>query len=302
MMMNDGCSSKCEACTINCNFKKRTEEVASMVLPESSFSYMDIESFKASDEVLIIGKKCFAKSTIRHVFFNKILIIMENAFEACDGLTDLNMAEVQVIKRGAFKDCRNLKSVGLYSSKLVEISPYAFENCEALTDIWFEGNQQDWCNATNKQGLLWGCKASLQIHCSDGIILNSITLKVNDDDYLEQVNITLEELHLEYEYDQIKGVGPGVCTNMKDLKQFAAEEGFEGLARYAFCNCFNLEKVILPASLSCMEEGVFAGCEKLRTIVFKGKMEKFKRIIEGLEWVDHGVEIICSDGNISYGK
>lgn len=300
--MNDGCSSKCEACTINCNFKKRTEEVASMILPESSFSYMDIKSFKASDEVLIVGKNCFAKSTIKQMVFNKILIIMENAFKACEGLEDLNMPEVQVIKRGAFKDCRNLKSVGLFSSKLIEVSPWAFENCQALTDIWFEGTQEAWCNATNKQGILWGCKTSLQIHCSNGIILNSITLKANDDDYLEQVNITLEELHLEYEYDQIKGIGPGVCANMQFLKEFKAEEGFEGLSKKAFCNCCSLEKAVLPASLISLEEGVFSGCDKLSTIIFKGNMEKFQKLIEGKSWIDHNVEVFCDDGIFSYER
>ena len=301
-MMKDDCDSRCEACKVECNFKKRKEEISSMILPESSFSYMDIKSFKASDEVLIVGKNCFAKSTIKHVFFNKILIIMENAFESCEGLEDLNMPEVQVIKRGAFKDCRNLKSVGLFSSKLIEVSPWAFENCQALTDIWFEGTDEAWCKATNKQGILWGCKTSLQIHCSNGIIVNSITLKANDDDYLEQVNTTLEELHLEYEYDQIKGVGPGVCANMKFLKEFKAGEGFECLGKNSFCHCINLEKAILPASLISLEEGVFSGCDKLSTIIFKGNMEKFQKLIEGKDWIDHNVEVFCDDGIFSYER
>ena len=301
-MMKNDCDSRCEACKVECNFKNRKEEISSMILPESSFSYMDIKSFKASDEVLIVGKNCFAKSTIKHVFFNKILIIMENAFESCEGLEDINMPEVQVIKKEAFLDCRNLKSVGLFSSKLIEVSPWAFENCQALTDIWFEGTDEAWCKATNKQGILWGCKTSLQIHCSNGIIVNSITLKANDDDYLEQVNTTLEELHLEYEYDQIKGVGSGVCANMKFLKEFKAGEGFECLGKNSFCHCINLEKAILPASLISLEEGVFSGCDKLSTIIFKGNMEKFQKLIEGKDWIDHNVEVFCDDGIFSYER
>lgn len=301
-MMKDVCGSRCEVCQVECNYKKRNEETISMILSESLFSNMNIESFKVPGEVLIIGKRCFAKSKLKKVFFNNTLIIMENAFEACDGLIEIHLPQVEVIKKGAFKDCKNLTSVEINSSKLIEVSPYAFENCESLTDIWFAGKSDAWCEATNLQGILWGCKASLKIHCKDGTILNSTTVKVNEDDYLEQVNITLEELHLENEYDQVKGIGPGVCANMKFLKEFAAEEGFETLSRNALCNCFNLEKVTLPESLTCLEEGVFAGCDKLSTILFKGSMEKFKRLIEGKEWIDHNVEIFCSDGKISYER
>ncbi len=302
-MMNDVlCGSNCEVCEVECNYKKRHEKTISMILPKSSFLNMNIESFKVPDGVFIIGERCFAESKLKKVFFNNTLIIMENAFEACDGLTDVNLSEVKVIKKGSFKSCKNLQSVEISSLKPIEISPYAFENCESLTDIWFGGTSDAWCDATNGQGVLWGCKTSVKIHCKDGTIENSITVKVNEDDYLEQVNITLEELHLEFEFDQVKGIGPGVCANMKFLKEFAAEEGFTGLDKKAFCNCCNLEKVTLPGSLECVKEGVFAGCDKLVAIFYKGCMEKFRTLIDGKEWIDHDVEIFCNDGKISYER
>ena len=74
------------------------------------------------------------------------------------------------------------------------------------------------------------------------------------------------------------------------------------MTQKAFCNCYNLEKAVLPASLNSLEEGVFSGCDKLSTMIFKENMENFQKLIEGKDWIDHNVEVFCDDGIFSYER
>ena len=53
-------------------------------------------------------------------------------------------------------------------------------------------------------------------------------------------------------------------------------------------NCFRnsgLEKVVLPASIKCVESGAFCGCEQLKSVQLNEGLEKLgeKEVINGKE-------------------
>ena len=71
------------------------------------------------------------------------------------------------------------------------------------------------------------------------------------------------------EYDGItytvKGVGNRAFEGCDDLRKVTISEGIYKIGAYAFCNCGNLERVILPSTLENIDGSnpVFEGCSKL---------------------------------------
>ena len=74
------------------------------------------------------------------------------------------------------------------------------------------------------------------------------------------------------EYDGItytvKGVGNRAFEGCDDLRKVTISEGIYKIGAYAFCNCGNLERVILPSTLVYIDDSnpVFTGCSKLEII------------------------------------
>ena len=106
---------------------------------------------------------------------NLSLINME-VFADCPYLgTILIPASVKRIGMDAFKNCTGLTEVIIKCSeppKLTQINTHAFQNCEKLASIIWEGTKETWNAITLEKSSEneWnsGCPSSLKIKCSDG--------------------------------------------------------------------------------------------------------------------------------------
>ena len=81
-----------------------------------------------------------------------VTYIMEYAFAGCSDVTEVQLPENLIsIEEGTFKNCTGLTSVTLPGRQLGFIGSWAFEGCENLTDIYYEGSQEQWQVITTRQ-------------------------------------------------------------------------------------------------------------------------------------------------------
>ena len=71
----------------------------------------------------------------------KILLGIKNN----DRLTNIKLKGITQLSRYAFSNCTNLKTV-TFSKDIKSIDESAFYNCSKLTDIYYEGSEEDWNN------------------------------------------------------------------------------------------------------------------------------------------------------------
>ena len=69
----------------------------------------------------------------------------------------------------------------------------------------------------------------------------------------------------------------------------------------AYADFVNLQKVTIPASVTCIEGDAFNGCNQLTEIHFQGTMNQWNSISKGAHWdaFTPSYTVICSDGSLS---
>ncbi len=134
------------------------------------FSCSGLENVVFNDGLLTIGEKAFIScSALDNVVIpSSVTTLMEYAFESCSSLKNLTFAEgfsakigagafqlcealetlvipegVKVIEMNAFARCRGLTSVTLPTT-LTTINKGAFDDCQAIKDIYYNGNADQW--------------------------------------------------------------------------------------------------------------------------------------------------------------
>ena len=83
------------------------------------------------------------------------------------------------------------------------------------------------------------------------------------------------------------------------LSEYTVDSGKHYIERFAFCQCSNLKKLVLPADISSIKDYAFAFCTKLNNIVFLGTVEQWKQITFGnCCWTNVPCSnVVCSDGS-----
>ena len=101
--------------------------------------YINFEPLKHFDS---IDEGAFAFSGIKEINVN-VPVIFFGAFSRCKKLEIVTLPTIRTIDMEAFYMCENLTQLWVGKS-LVEITKDAFEGCNSLTDIFYEGTQEDW--------------------------------------------------------------------------------------------------------------------------------------------------------------
>jgi hypothetical protein len=96
--------------------------------------------------VITVGTEAFAYTAIERFVIPDSVIHL--GFGACRGCTHLERAEVygsHAVSSLLFADCTNLKEV-VISANVTAVYQGAFQNCTALTDVYYMGTQEQWQN------------------------------------------------------------------------------------------------------------------------------------------------------------
>ena len=167
------------------------------------------------------------------------------AFKGYVNLTSISIPNsVTYIGCEAFKDCAGLSSIEIPNS-VTTIDSNAFQNCTGLTSVTIPSSVTSlgtWA--------FGGCGnlASASVPSSISYMGNSVFAKTawynNQPDGMIYINDFL------YAY---KGTMP---ANTK----ITIKEGTKGICGFAFYGCGNLKSVVIPNSVTYIEDYAFSGC------------------------------------------
>ena len=257
--------------------------------------------------------------------------IGEYSFRNCTNLASVTIGDnVTSIEKYTFSGCSSLTSVTLINGE-AEISDSAFYKCEAI-----KYNEDDY-------GYYLGCDASPYLvfmkqkgsSCiiNDGCVnilgsfntsINTLKIpssvkRINEDAFYYTTVITSAEIPafaIKY-LKKVKNVDDIIVTSgdignyafsdMK-LKSVTIASNATYIGMYAFQNCFYLDTVYIPNSVTEIGKNIFytSGWSVDPTIIYNGTMEQWKNIVKDKQWkgtngiygTSVSITIKCVDGTL----
>jgi len=197
-------------------------------------------------------------------------IIRDYAFAGDKALTTINLEQVEIVGKCAFKDCDGL--VDIDTSNIYAMGEQAFADCDNLKFVDISGLR----NAAKE--VFINCKSLASIESdvftnfSEGMFKNSGLTNVDFkadripnrcfENCKDLVNVMIEKTLVyvgEYAFDN--------CSSLEKV-QFSDESSCEFIYKYAFNDCSNLKTIYLPNSETIYEEYIFNNCVELEEVVF----------------------------------
>ncbi|MBQ7596819.1 MAG: leucine-rich repeat protein [Clostridia bacterium] len=188
-------------------------------------------------------------SEIKRLIVNDgITAIGIGAFFKCTGLTEVSLPDTLTsIEGSAFESCTGLIEISIPDS-VKTISSFAFENCTALTGVHISDSAEfigtrafkDCCNLNEiiipdsvtdiGEWAFYGCTGLVNVTVGCGIV----------------------------------SYGTAVFKNCSSLEQASFADGSTVL--FGFMDCINLSRVIVPESITTIDNVAFSGCTSLTGI------------------------------------
>ena len=249
-----------------------------------------------------------------------VRIIGNNAFEFCDGLTEIRFPDgLTRLGAGAFCACSGLTRLDLPET-LTEIDSFAFSNCTGLTEVRFPAGL-----TCIKNGAFSGC------HSLTSLDLPETLSEIEDYAFSDCSGLTelklptalratgesafsgcdgLKELFFPATLTSIETSGLSECGN---LEAFHVAEGNPSYSSDAEGVLFNADKTKLlcyprakegayeiPASVREIEASAFLRCNGLREISLPASLTSVE--VSGLGDCDHLEAFHVAEGNPNYSS
>jgi len=140
------------------------------------------------------------------------------------------------------------------------IQYYAFYNCTSLTNIYYNGTVEDWCNVSVWGDTSFGCVQNFYVLDDNG------SVKANERKYSLLTNLVIPS--------SVKTVKEYQFYSFTCITSVKMEEGVQEVMDYAFFACTNLQTVTLAKSTQSIGINAFAYCSNLSTIYIFGNLTK----------------------------
>ena len=221
-----------------------------------------LKSIRIPDTVTTIPEGAFAgcKSLRSIEIPSSVTTIGIEAFDGCEGLKSIELPDaVTEIADGLFKGCWRLRKVR-FGPNVTTIGEHAFEGCEFLQHLPLP-------DSVRRIGMsaFGGCKNLVDLGQPSS--LEYIGLYVLDHTALERMS------------DGPIYVGNALCGYSGYMPEHACLEVRDGttiIAEAALREHGNLESVIFPESLKCIQYEAFNDCKRLKYIHFPKSLESIE--------------------------
>lgn len=175
---------------------------------------------------------------------NNLIVISKGAFSECHSLKNVNfIGEVKEIGEQAFYECSSIQKIVLPNNQ-VTLGNYCFYRCESLTEVEFQSNTEIVENLgsvfqnTNLTTFIVSPK-NTKYTTVDGLLLDKLgTTIVFAATAKAYGDLVLDEKYVAIADSAFCGANITTLTVLNSKLR---------IGNYAFVNCENLEKVILPA-------------------------------------------------------
>ena len=204
---------------------------------------------------------------------DSVTSIGNQAFCVCTGLTEITIPDsVTSIGQYAFCGCTSLTEVTIPDS-VTSIGEEAFEGCTSLTEITIPDSV-----TSIESGTFSGCTSlksvtflSSKTGIEEGAFRNcDADMKFITEDtcgYVVSVVENVTQLTVKPKEGKIPA---GAYKGSKRLKEVTLEEGITLIEDDAFANCDNLEKIVIPKSVTGIRYTAFTYDTKLTMYGYKG--------------------------------
>ena len=270
----------------------------------SAFEWcVSLSSVTIPDSVTTIGDYAFTscQNLICVVIGDGVTTIGECAFLLCEMLSDITIGNsVTTIGGSAFDSCSMTKITIPVS--VTTIDEYVFYDCPKLTDVYYEGTQEQWNQMTIASSNASLLNATIHFAEEDVDITDFLKYKIVDN----EVTIT--------------GYKEGIPA---ELNIPATIDGYPvtTIGDFAFVSCDSLTSVTIPDSVNSIEEnafiytgltsvnigngvnyigeGAFGGCSKLTTILVGEGNQNFCTDSHGVLFNKGKTVLLCAPVGVS---
>lgn len=223
--------------------------------------------------------------------------IGNNAFRACHHLELLAIPSQCDFGTGIIDDCWSLRSITL-PSNLPYVDAYLFSECSALESINIEATDDS--QYVSENGVLYTADRQCLVRMPSGLAHGDVVIQEGVTYIGDGAFAGCDELVSLHLPSSIEEIGQDAFKDCSSLAKFDVDGGFlttingmllrghkllacppnwksydniltvpdfvDELAPYAFANCCNIRKIILPAHLMSIPQGVCARCSSLTDI------------------------------------
>lgn len=255
-------------------------------------------------DVVAVGKSAFSMRDIISVTLpNSIKTIKESAFYSCTSLSSIEMPGVESINQSAFAYCHIIESLNLPES-IKALGVRAIEGCFNLRSIIIR--------STNPPTMTYGTALS---NLSEDVIIYVPAESV--DAYKAWTTYTVMPIGSvvsdEFEYEglmyrinkdsetpsvELIGVAEGNTNSQANIPATAINGTDEypvvGIAANAFADNQDIKSVEIPASVTSIGDGAFAGCDSLSVTMPGNNVTMGEGVFEGCS--DLAVKVTPTEG------
>ncbi len=235
--------------------------------------YVKYKTVTIPESVTVIDMRAFKNCTgLESVkLHDGISYIGADAFENCVALTEITLPKsLEWIQTGLFANCINLQKV-IIGNEVERIVLGAFYDCSALRELHYLGTKTEW-NKIQKD-LDWNAKSAITVvHCTDG----DVEISPYNADEPEYDGSQGLEYKVNNDGKTASLFGIGTCTDT----EIVVASTYNSLpVTEIFYNAFNgnsqIVSVIIPESVTFIEERAFANCSSLQRITLPSGLKNF---------------------------
>ena len=210
-----------------------TSEATEVVIPATVNGYPVVEireAFKGNENIVSVTLP------------EGLKLIGSNTFNNCDNIENIVFPESLIsIGNYAFNSCEKLINVTL-PNNLQYIGEYAFSSCLSFTEIFIpssvktiERNAFSWCENVYKLVIFEGVE-KLDTQAFDGLGITEVTIP-----------------------STIDVITHAAFQNCKQLTKINLHEGIKAINEWAFLGCNSLRTIIIPKSVTSINDDTFSG-------------------------------------------
>lgn len=237
------------------------------IIDYAAFQGSGLASIKFGSGLELIGKWAFqvCKSLAKITVPGSVKTIVHGAFGNCDNLEEVVLEEgVQTIGEDAFSVCPKLSTVTIPKSTTF-IGNGAFYYA-GLQTVNYGGTMAEWNALKASIGTSNDDLLNAAIYCTDGSLNTDAASVINRLGEGEHTVTVTGEISAEYLAEIANAIKGKYSTGTKVILDLSGATGLESIPEMTFNANFGLIEIVLPQSVTSIENGAFATCIELKSV------------------------------------
>ena len=239
------------------------------IIGDAAFQSSGLANIKFGSGLESIGEYAFqvCKSLAKITVPGSVKTILYGAFGSCDNLEEVVLEEgVQTIGEAAFYACPKFATVTIPKS-VTSIGNGAFYACTSLQTVNYGGTMAEWkAFAAEKVGTSNDVLLNAAIHCTDGSLNTDAVSVINRLGEGEHTVTVTGEISAEYLAEIAEAIKGKYNNGTKVIFDMSGTTGLESIPEKTFYVNLGLVEIVLPQSVTSIENAAFASCIELKSV------------------------------------